>query len=207
MIFTIGYGAQKKPRLPALKLDELAYIREQLNAIIVDVRARPYSRWRPEMNCPALEERFGDGYLSMASLLGNQERSLPGRVVKRGIQELIDWESAEGAVAQRGEPREPPLLMCTEKAPGDCHRHHAIAMQLPVDSVIHLYHDGGRWVGIEAHELQRSLDDGDDYGHLLFGKLGIRHFSLDSVGWVRHRSGSPSEELIACCAALGRRAR
>lgn len=169
MIFTIGYGAQKKPRLPALKLDELAFIREQLGAVIVDVRARPYSRWRKELNCPELEVHFNrgrgrgksrqPGYVSMATTLGNQVRALPGKVVKSGIA----W------LKLRGET-ENLLLMCLEKPPGDCHRHHAIAMQLPADSVCHLYHDGEEWTAIEAHELQRSIDDDDDYRCLPLGE-------------------------------------
>jgi hypothetical protein len=170
MIFTIGYGGQKKPRLRALRLDELAFIRKQLGAVIVDVRARPYSRWRPEMNAPALELHFNrgrgrgesrqPGYVSMATTLGNQVRALPGKVQPEGLDFL------------RGHRHdEPPLLlMCLEKPPGDCHRHHAIAMQLPAGAVCHLYHDGEEWTAFEAHELQRAIDDDDDYRCLPLGE-------------------------------------
>jgi hypothetical protein len=162
MIFTIGYSAQKKPRLPALKLDELAHIREQLGAVIVDVRARPYSRWRPEMNNPALEKRFSARYVSMAATLGNKTRSLPGKVDSDGIAFLLEHERGH-------EGGKPLLLMCTEKPPGDCHRHHAIAMALPVDSVLHLYHDGEEWTVCEAHELQAAMDEDRDYRCLGLG--------------------------------------
>ena len=157
-IFTIGYGAQKKPRLPALKLDELAHVREQLGAVIVDVRARPYSRWRKELDCPALTKRFPGVYIAMSTLLGNQVRALPGKVEPDGI----DWLRGYDQTA-------PLLLMCLEKAPGECHRHHAIAMQLPPDSVIHLYHDGEEWTAIEAYELERSLLEDNDCRYLPCG--------------------------------------
>ena len=166
MIFTIGYGAQKSPRLPALQLEELGFIREQLGAVIVDVRARPYSKWRPEMNKPALEKRFGDDYRSRPER-GNQLRELPGKVCPTGIAWLkgclaLQRENSCGAWT--------PLLMCLEKPPMDCHRHHAIAMRLPPNSVWHLYRERDEWTAVEAHELQRAEDADGDYQCLPLGE-------------------------------------
>jgi hypothetical protein len=165
VIFTIGYSGSKKPKLPSLKLEELAHIREQLGAVIVDVRARPHSRWRPEMNKPALAERFGGGEYEHQPHLGNQVRALPGKVSYLGIKFLEGWMAANAD----GNQIVPLLLMCTERAPGDCHRHHAIAMQLPADSVLHLYHDGEEWTAFEAHDLQAAMDEDRDYDCLGLG--------------------------------------
>jgi len=148
MIYTIGYGSQKSPRLPALKLEQLAEVRARLKALIVDVRARPSSRWRPEVCERALARRFGTNYLSMSDALGNQTKALPGIVSKRGLHWLESREASRGNL----------LLLCLEKHPRDCHRHHAIAMQLPFGSVCHLYHDGYQWLEIEAHKLQCAID-------------------------------------------------
>jgi hypothetical protein len=53
-------------------------------------------------------------------------------------------------------------LLCKEEAPGDCHRHYRIALPLLQTygiQCIHVYQDHL----VTAAELQRSIDDDDDY--------------------------------------------
>ena len=134
MIFTIGYQG--------LKLPELEEVREALDATIVDVRSKPRSR-NPAYNGSALARVFGPRYTWQGKTLGG----MPPYVMPDGLAWLTDRSRHETLI-----------LMCMERAPGECHRHHRIALSLP-EPVYHVFHD----VVVEARELARSMASEDDY--------------------------------------------
>ncbi len=66
MIYTIGYGnSNPEDMLTTLKNKGVQYL--------VDVRSRPYSRYRPELNMPRLRTRaseYGLSYIFIGNLGG-----------------------------------------------------------------------------------------------------------------------------------------
>lgn len=118
MIYTIGTA-----RLPITRLDALMV---RLGATIIDVRSSPRSRVR-HYSRTALDARYGPRYRWMGDVLGGREPGVQGV----GLQWL------------REHAAEPLLLLCMEEAPGDCHRHHAIAEPL-------------RHAGLEVYHFYRN---------------------------------------------------
>jgi uncharacterized protein (DUF488 family) len=137
MIFSIGYQR--------LKPEMFDSIVRSLEAVAIDCRSVPSSR-KPGFSRAALTARLGASYRWMGDVLGGR----PPGVLPEGIEALRRL-SREGKNA---------ILLCMEAAPGDCHRHGAIAVQmLPDIDLIHLFDDEA----VYASELQRALSADDDY--------------------------------------------
>lgn len=135
-IYTIGYQ-----RLTPRALERIA---DALGIeLVIDVRSVPSSR-KPGFSRGALSALLGDRYEWRGDTLGGR----PG-------------PTAAGLTALAREPRR-VLLLCLEEAPGDCHRHRTIAVPLAKRriAVTHIFRDEL----IAASELQRAIDDGDEYG-------------------------------------------
>ena len=141
-IFTIGHSNQSSASFDAL-------LRKQKIERLVDVRSKPYSRFR-HFNREAIERRLKGldiSYLYLGDLLGGHPEAdefyVNGRVVyeriaskrefRRGIKRVID-ESEKKRIA----------LMCTEEDPAKCHRHPLLASALIERGVqvLHLRRDG-----------------------------------------------------------------
>ena len=105
MIYTIGYQQLTPGRLAEL-------MRDLHIDLLVDVRSVPQSR-KKGFSRKALTARFGVHYEWRGDVLGG-----------RG-----DGPTKAGLAALAKESRA-VLLMCLEHLPGDCHRHHAIAIPL-----------------------------------------------------------------------------
>ena len=137
MIYSIGYAALTPERLDA--------IASHFQAVVVDVRSIPTSRHR------------GFGGRQLAALLG------PGRYVWKGdvLGGRPPGVLPEGLAFLRAlEPDQNVLLLCMEEAPGDCHRHRAIALALlPEIDVVHICQDEL----VDASELQRAIEEDDEY--------------------------------------------
>jgi hypothetical protein len=140
MIFSIGYQGLVGPEV-------LLRLATRLDATVVDVRSVPTSRKR------------GFGRRQLDGLLGGRYQWRGDVLGGRG-----DGPTAEGLNALTTPPEalfgHPNLvLMCMEEAPGECHRHHAIAvplLDLGID-VQHIYRDEI----VLASALQEALDDPD----------------------------------------------
>jgi len=133
MIYTVGYQKLTMPRL------EWLMARLKID-VLIDVRSEPRSR-RPEFNIGRLAQALGARYEWRPSLGGFQQ---------------IDPTALD---ALENEPRH-VMLMCMEEAPGECHRHFAIAAQLLHRcQVIHVFRDEL----VDAQELQRSIEVEDEY--------------------------------------------
>lgn len=138
-IYSIGY--QK------LELDDLKDIAEQFDAVVVDVRSVPSSR-KKGFSRKALEDALGPFYVFKGDHLGGRA---PGVII-----EGLNWLKTFSHNT---------MLLCMEEAPGECHRHHDIATRLlPSIDVTHIYQNEL----IKASELQRALDEDNDYSCRLF---------------------------------------
>jgi uncharacterized protein (DUF488 family) len=132
-IYTIGYDHLKS-------VGELAAILLWLRiSHLIDVRSKPYGH--PRWSKPVLTKLFGKQYFWMGDTLG---AFTP--ISKRAIR-LLAEESASR-----------PMLMCKEDSPGNCHRHHAIAVPLLALGIdcIHVFEDKT----LLASELQASVVEG-----------------------------------------------
>ena len=147
MIYTIGYERRSAANI--------LRIARHIDATIIDVRGTPRSR-RGEMNRRPLEQFMGPRYVWRGETLGNHGGH---HVTKEGLAWLRERYAGAGENA---------LLMCMEFAPGDCHRHHLIAVQLP-DVVYHICDDEL----FSQEELQRALETGPECEYELCDRLPI----------------------------------
>ncbi len=122
-IYTIGYGARDiEGFIAALRHYDVSYL--------IDVRSRPYSRYKPDFSRDALEEhlrRAGIRYVYMGDSLGglpsdrtcydDEGKVLYERVAEREFY-LAGIERLAGAHAQGLAV----CLMCSEGKPEMCHR-------------------------------------------------------------------------------------
>lgn len=130
-MYTIGYGARTVDEfIAALRRYEIAYV--------IDVRSKPYSRYKPEFSRDALEEalrRADIRYVFMGDSLGGrpddrscydeEDRVVYARVAERdfylgGIERLQKAHSQGLTVS----------LMCSEGKPENCHRSKLIGRTL-----------------------------------------------------------------------------
>lgn len=137
MIFSLGY---ERTALAVFR-----GVLRRIDGVLLDVRGAPRSR-RREFSRANLEREFGADYEWRGDRLGN----LAGHSVTRaGLEELI------------AEKRN-VLLMCLERAPAECHRHHFIAMPLARNYDVDVFHVFGEDV-IRASELDASIAEERDY--------------------------------------------
>ncbi len=143
-IYTIGYGSRTIEAFVALlQRYEIGYL--------LDVRSRPYSRYKPEFSKDALQralEQHGIRYLFMGDTLGgipddpklydgdgkvDYHRLSQGSHYKAGIQRLrTAWE--KGLLV---------ALMCSEGKPQECHRSKLIGRTLKDGGVLVSHIDEG----------------------------------------------------------------
>ena len=129
-VYTIGYGARDiESFLSVLKAHKIDYL--------IDLRSRPYSRYKPEFSKEALAtylEAQGVRYIYMGNTLGGQpddrECYTDGKVdyekvatrafYQQGISRLEDAFRQQISIA----------LMCSEGKPQECHRSKLIGKTL-----------------------------------------------------------------------------
>ena len=139
VLYTAGYAG----RTPA----GLVRLVDALGVVVVDVRAFPASRvrhWRGD----ALAALLGARYAWRGDVLGGCVRGRPGPTAE-GLARL-------GADLDAGARF---LLLCAERAPGDCHRWGLITRgRFP--EALHLYHDGVTEHVLPEPVLARAVRDG-----------------------------------------------
>jgi uncharacterized protein (DUF488 family) len=139
-IFTIGYGSRSISQfIDTLQIRGIRYR--------IDVRSKPYSRFKPEFSRDALTTALrleNIRYVFMGDLLGGQPSDSScytegkadyGKIESKpfyakGIARLIDAYEKGYYVA----------LMCSEGKPQDCHRSKLIGETLSKKSNIPLFH-------------------------------------------------------------------
>lgn len=144
-LFTLGYQGRK--------LADIRRIVEHLGAVLVDVRASPHSR-SPQFERRSFEREFGESYLSRPDLGGIVHSKT---VHSDGPKpEALRW--LRGRITLEG--ASPLIIMCMERAPGDCHRHHLITGPLGLADAVHLYNDvGGDEYAVPSGDLAANLLD------------------------------------------------
>lgn len=135
-IYSVGYQ-----KLTPAGLAELV---RGLGAVLIDVRSHPAGRVRRGFGKSDLQALLGPLYEWHGKALGGKGKGV----------------TAAGLDMLAADPRR-LLLMCMEHAPGECHRHHTIAVPLLARGVVvrHVYEDQV----VAADELQRAIDRDDDY--------------------------------------------
>ena len=159
-LYTIGHST-----LPAADFDGL--LKEQNIELLVDVRSKPYCRYR-HFNREPLGARLhtkGIQYLYLGNQLGGHPASdrlyENGRVVYERIAASREFRRGIGRVVEETE-RNRLVLMCTEEDPTKCHRHPLLASALLERDlrVLHLRRNGSVQDAmhvIEPNSLQMPL--------------------------------------------------
>lgn len=139
-LYTIGYGAREIDTfIDTLRAFEIAYL--------IDIRSRPYSRYKPDFSKDALSshlKKAGIRYVFMGDTLGGQPDDpacyTDGKVdyklvserpsFRRGLERLHDAQQQGLRV----------VLMCSEGKPEQCHRSKLIGKRLVEEgmSVAHI---------------------------------------------------------------------
>ena len=128
-VFTIGHSNQ-----PAAEF--LGLLKAQDVELVVDVRSKPYSRFR-HFNREALEDRL-DGMRILYSHRGKELGGHPpedkfynehGRVAYERMATLRTFRRAISKIVEESETYT-LALMCTEEDPEKCHRHPLLAVAL-----------------------------------------------------------------------------
>ncbi len=141
-MFTIGHSNQ-----PADHFVEL--LRKFKVECLVDVRSKPYSRFR-HFNREPLSKRLngiGISYLYLGHELGghpeNEDLYVAGRVTYERVVALREFRRGINRVIDEGE-QHCVALMCTEENPAKCHRHPLLARMLMEHgiTVLHIRRDG-----------------------------------------------------------------
>lgn len=136
MIYTVGYAA--------LTPESLGDVMASLDIhLLVDCRSVPNSR-RPGFSRSVLKGRHNRHYEWAGDRLGGRGNG--------PTPEGLEWLTSLDNNA---------MLLCLETAPGECHRHHTIAVPLLTRGIdcLHVY----REEIVAASELQRSIDADDNY--------------------------------------------
>lgn len=122
VIYTIGYGAREMEEFIAvLKRYGIAYL--------VDVRSRPYSRFKPDFSKEALEAHLkahGIRYVFMGKSLGGRPEDpacyTDGKVDYGKVREKGFYLKGIGRLEEAWRQQLPVALMCSEGKPEACHR-------------------------------------------------------------------------------------
>ena len=122
-IYTIGYGARTLEEFVAL-------LQERQIQFLLDVRSKPYSRYKPEFSKAELEQHLkaqGIRYIFMGDQLGGQPAdsdcyTAGGKVDYEKIKRKPFYQDGIGRLQQAWQQKQPVVLMCSEGKPENCHR-------------------------------------------------------------------------------------
>ena len=107
-VYTIGYSGWKP--------DDLEKAVRDLDAVLVDVRMVPRTRWAPAFNTSALRERMGDGYIWLKAF---------GNVNYKGTFaeiQIADFDAGEKRLRELTASGRPVVLLCGCRDVNVCHR-------------------------------------------------------------------------------------
>lgn len=122
-VYTIGYGARDAEAfVAALQQYGIAYL--------IDVRSKPYSRFKPDFSKERLEELLraaGIRYVFMGDSLGGRPDDpscydADGKVDYARVAERPFFQSGLDRLAKAHSQGLPVSLMCSEGKPESCHR-------------------------------------------------------------------------------------
>ncbi len=130
-IFTIGYGAREIDVF-------IAVLQQQRIEYLLDVRSRPYSRYKPDFSRDLLEghlRRAGIRYLFLGDALGGRPADptcydADGKVDYTAVEQRAFYREGLERVARAYEQGRRVALMCSEGKPEACHRSKLIGKSL-----------------------------------------------------------------------------
>ncbi len=122
-IYTIGYGAREFDRF-------IAVLKKHQIDFLIDVRSRPFSRYKPEFSKQALQRNLqnrGIRYVFMGDTLGGQPEDPDcydeeGKIDYDKIRQKEFYERGIGRLRQAYQNQLHVVLMCSEGKPEMCHR-------------------------------------------------------------------------------------
>ncbi len=134
-IYTIGYGARTiEAFIAALRAHDIAYL--------LDVRSKPYSRYKPDFSKQQLAahlETAGIRYVFMGDTLGGQPDDpacyTDGRVDYDKMRQTPAFQTGLERVQKAYSQQLRVALMCAEGKPEACHRTHLIGQALTAVAV------------------------------------------------------------------------
>lgn len=130
-IYSIGHGNKKiEDFIAELKSFDIKYL--------LDIRSKPYSKWNPQFNQPALEMKLknnGITYVFVGDTLGGlpEDRSCydyNGKVVYDLIKEKDFFKEGLKRLTTANEKKIKLAIMCSESKPEECHRSKLIGQEL-----------------------------------------------------------------------------
>lgn len=183
-IFTIGYGARDiNAFISVLHRHGIAYL--------IDIRSRPYSRYKPEFSKETLEDllrQAGIRYVYMGDSLGGRPDApecydLEGKVDYAKVAQQDFYKSGIERLAKAHSQGVAVSLMCSEGKPEMCHRSKLIGKTL-LQRGIPVAH-------IDEHDELITQDD--VFARLTGGQLSL--FGTDLMpGTSRKRYGPTGHE-------------
>lgn len=168
-IYTIGYGARDVDAFIAiLKAYDIAYL--------IDVRSKPYSRFKPDFSKDVLEGHLQSQdirYIFMGDTLGGQPGDpdcyVGGKVEYAIVKQKPFYREGIGRLREAHRQQLRVVIMCSEGKPEQCHRALLIGKTLVEDEKIDVAHvdENDRLITQEDVELRRNKGQpslfGDDF--------------------------------------------
>lgn len=135
-IFTIGYGARDMQRF-------IAVLQNHQIDFLIDVRSRPYSRYKPDFSKDALQRQLQQNdmrYVFMGDTLGGQPQDQDcydqeGKVRYDVVRTKEFYARGIGRLRQAYQNGLSVALMCSEGKPEMCHRSKLIGETLIAEGI------------------------------------------------------------------------
>ena len=144
-VFTIGYGARDIDAF-------VGALRQYAIEFLLDVRSRPFSRYKPDFSKEALDShlrRAGIRYVFMGDTLGGRPNDptcydAEGKVDYTEVEERAFFQTGLDRVASAHAQCLRVALMCSEGKPENCHRSKLIGKSLAARGipVLHIDENG-----------------------------------------------------------------
>ncbi|NOZ05674.1 MAG: DUF488 domain-containing protein [Chloroflexi bacterium] len=170
-IYTIGYGARKMD-------DFVQVLRANGIVYLIDVRSKPYSRYKPEFSKDALQRHLaeqGIRYVFMGDALGGRPPDpdcyTDGKVDYDKCRQKAFFQEEIGRLRRAWEQNLPVVMMCSEGKPETCHRSKLIARTLVAGGIDVLHIDEQDQLISQEDAMLRLTGGqpslfGDDFYHL-----------------------------------------
>lgn len=136
-LYTIGYGAREiADFIAVLQANQIAYL--------IDVRTKPYSRYKPDFSKDSLEMHLranGIRYIFMGDTLGGMPDDPDcydddGKVAYDKVAQKAFYLKGIGRLQDAWQQQLRVAIMCSEGKPENCHRTKLIAKTLVADNIL-----------------------------------------------------------------------
>jgi uncharacterized protein (DUF488 family) len=173
-LYTIGYGAREIEEF-------VAVLQANGIAFLIDIRSKPYSRYKPDFSKAALEHHLQANdirYVFMGDLLGGQPAdpdcyAEDGKVVYDRVEQKEFYREGIGRLQKAWQQQLRVAIMCSEGKPEQCHRTKLIGKTLAAQAVPVSHIDENDHL-ISQEEVMLRLNKGQPS---LFGDQFIQHTS------------------------------